>query len=173
MPINIFTTIDDPLGTEGINAAGINGSGQIVGAYQVSGLIHGFVFSGGSFTTVDDPSGTLGNEAFGINASGQLVGEYKDASGSHGYFLSGNAIGTHGFLLSGGTYFTLDDPLATNGTEAFGINDAGQIVGRYFDASGPHGFLMVAAPNPPPPAGTTADMILRHDADGLYEIYDI
>ena len=32
---------------------------------------------------------------------------------------------------------------------------------------------MVPAPNPPVPAGTTADMILRHDADGLYEIYDI
>jgi endoglucanase len=27
--------------------------------------------------------------------------------------------------------------------------------------------------NPPPPAGTTANMILRHDADGQYEIYDI
>jgi hypothetical protein len=27
--------------------------------------------------------------------------------------------------------------------------------------------------NPPPPAGTTADMILRHGADGLYEIYDL
>jgi hypothetical protein len=27
--------------------------------------------------------------------------------------------------------------------------------------------------NPPPPPGTTADMILRHGADGLYEIYDI
>src|SRR5439155_1010444 len=36
-----------------------------------------------------------------------------------------------------------------------------------------HGFSMVTAPNPPPPAGTTADMILRHGADGLYEIYDI
>jgi hypothetical protein len=31
----------------------------------------------------------------------------------------------------------------------------------------------VAKPNPPPPAGTTADMILRHGADGQYEIYDI
>jgi hypothetical protein len=28
-------------------------------------------------------------------------------------------------------------------------------------------------PNPPPPAGTTADMILRHGADGKYEIYDL
>jgi hypothetical protein len=27
--------------------------------------------------------------------------------------------------------------------------------------------------NPPPPAGTTAAMILRHGADGLYEIYDV
>jgi hypothetical protein len=26
---------------------------------------------------------------------------------------------------------------------------------------------------PPPPAGTTAEMILRHGADGLYEIYDL
>ncbi len=29
------------------------------------------------------------------------------------------------------------------------------------------------SPNPPPPAATTADMILRHGADGLYEIYDL
>jgi hypothetical protein len=28
-------------------------------------------------------------------------------------------------------------------------------------------------PNAPPPPGTTADMILRHGADGKYEIYDI
>jgi hypothetical protein len=28
-------------------------------------------------------------------------------------------------------------------------------------------------PNPPPPPGTTADMVLRHGADGKYEIYDI
>jgi serralysin len=27
--------------------------------------------------------------------------------------------------------------------------------------------------NPPPPPGTIADMVLRHGADGLYEIYDI
>src|SRR5262249_5079250 len=28
-------------------------------------------------------------------------------------------------------------------------------------------------PTPPPPAATTADMILRHGADGKYEIYDL
>src|SRR3954449_13334075 len=34
-------------------------------------------------------------------------------------------------------------------------------------------FLLTITPNPPPPTGTMADMILRHGADGQYEIYDI
>jgi probable HAF family extracellular repeat protein len=37
---------------------------------------------------------------------------------------------THGFLLSGGTYTTLDVPDSVL-TAAYGINDAGQIVGVY------------------------------------------
>ena len=52
------------------------------------------------------------------------------------------------------------------------IDNAGNIVGYYVDSSDHfHGFLETA--NPAPPAGTTADMILRHGADGKYEIYDI
>jgi hypothetical protein len=46
------------------------------------------------------------------------------------------------------TYTTLDDPSATNGTKAQGINDAGQIVGSYDAPSGlftgGHGFLEVS-----------------------------
>jgi probable HAF family extracellular repeat protein len=73
---------------------------------------------------------------------GQIVGRYSDANGSHG------------FLYSNGTYTTLDDPLAANGTQAFGINDSGQIVGYYSDASfTEHGFLLTTAANPAPPAG--------------------
>ena len=34
-------------------------------------------------------------------------------------------------------------------------------------------FLETTVPNPPPPAGTTADMILRDGSNGRYEIYDI
>jgi len=73
------------------------------------------------------------------------------------------------------TFATLaDDPLGTASTFAGGINGLGQIVGFYGDAGGGiHGFLLTIAPNPPPPAGTTADMILRHGADGKYEIYDL
>jgi hypothetical protein len=54
-----------------------------------------------------------------------------------------------------------------------GTNDAGQIAGYYLDAAGRrHGLLGTLGPNPPP-AGTTADMILSHGVDGHYEIYDI
>ena len=52
-----------------------------------------------------------------INATGQIVGYYTAS------------VNFHGFLLSGGTYTTLDDPLTTSFTEAFGINASGQIVG--------------------------------------------
>ena len=38
------------------------------------------------------------------------------------------------------TCTTLDDPAATNGTQAFGINNAGQIVGGYNIFA--HGFLL-------------------------------
>jgi hypothetical protein len=33
MPINVFTTLDDPLATNDTEAHGINNSGQIVGYY--------------------------------------------------------------------------------------------------------------------------------------------
>jgi len=100
--------------------------------------------------------------ANGINDAGQIVGYY--ITGGH----------AHGFLLSGGTYITLDDPLGAQGTILEGINDMGQIVGTYIDSGfNRHGFLLTITPNTPPPGGTSADMILRHGADGQYEIYDI
>src|SRR5206468_2091599 len=63
--------------------------------------------------------------------TGQIVGFYVNASGNHGFLYNPN----------GGTYTTLDDPLATGGTVAYGINATGQIVGFYVNASGNHGFL--------------------------------
>jgi probable HAF family extracellular repeat protein len=139
--------------------------GQIVGHYSdASGHGHGFLLSGGTYITLDDPLGT-DTFAKGINNAGQIVGYYSNASG------------THGFVYSGGFYTTLDDPSATvNTTLAWGINDAGQVVGEYFGGSF-HGFLEIAMPNPPPPVGTLADMILRASNTspiaGQYEIYDI
>src|SRR5262249_50289813 len=149
-PVAIFNTVPN----------GINDAGQVVGFYDN----HGFLLSGGVSTPLDDPlaTGTNGRTAaHGINNLGQIVGGYADSRGR-----------THGFLYSGGTYTSLDVPSAIE-TVAEGINDAGQIVGNYISNTGFHGFLLTITPNPPPPGGTTADMILRHGADGQYEIYDI
>jgi probable HAF family extracellular repeat protein len=81
------------------------------------------------FNTLDDPSASTGTtQAFGVNGMDQIVGTYRDASG------------THSFLYSGGTYTTLDDPLATMGTFAFGINATGQVSG-YYSSGNRHGFV--------------------------------
>jgi Pectinesterase len=48
----------------------------------------------------------------------------------------------------------------------------GKNVNAILDASLPAG-ATITVTAAPPPAGTTADMILRHGADGLHEIYDI
>src|SRR5262249_52865235 len=155
-------------GAHGTEARGINNAGQIVGDYNDGGGSHAFLrVSNGIFTNLADPLAPRGTQALGINAAGHIVDLFRDVQNT-----------ADGVLLSGGYYFPLDDPLAipsVTGTIARGINAPGQIVGSYNDgASGHpvHGFSMVTGPNPPPPAGTSADMILRHGADGLYEIYD-
>jgi probable HAF family extracellular repeat protein len=153
-----YFTLDDPLATGSTFAFGINAMGQIVGYYSNNTGTHGFLYNpnGDTYTTLDDPSATQGTFALGINDNGQIVGYYVNASGSHG------------FLYSGGTYTTFDDPLGTNGTFARGINDAGQIIGTYVDSgNNPHGFLLTITPNPPPPGGTTADMIMSNRVTGL------
>jgi probable HAF family extracellular repeat protein len=108
----------------------MNATGQIVGSYTNATGTHGFVLSGGiDYTTLDDPVAAFGNTiARGINTTGMIVGYYKDVSNDF-----------HGFLYFNGLYAPIDDPLATTSTQAFGINAAGQIVGVYVNATGPHG----------------------------------
>jgi len=49
--------------------------------------------------------------------------------------LTGQSMGApHGFLYSGGTFTTLDVPGSLL-TQAFGINDSGEIVGRFVDGT--------------------------------------
>ena len=75
-----------------------------------------------TFSHVDDPHHGTALRS-GINDVGQIVGHYSDSSGA-----------THGFLYSGGSYTTLDDPSGIGSTVAYGINDAGGIVGQYIDS---------------------------------------
>jgi hypothetical protein len=53
----------------------------------------------------------------------------------------------HGFIFKDAGYHAIDDPSATNGTAAIGVNDLGQIVGDYFAGEfggSVHGFLLDA-----------------------------
>ena len=84
-----------------------------------------------TFTPIDVP-GATSTAARSINDANQIVGSFTDSAG------------THGFVLSGGSFSTIDVPEATAsfGTFASGVNDADQIVGDYFVATGQqHGFL--------------------------------
>src|SRR5207244_3552677 len=82
------------------------------------------------FTVIDVPGASALTEAHGANTQGDIVGTYY-ASDTR----------THGFLLSGGAFTTIDGPGAF-ATEALGINFAGDIVGLYVNATGQHGFLL-------------------------------
>jgi probable HAF family extracellular repeat protein len=104
--------------------------------------------------SLDFPSGT-NTEAEGVNDEGQIVGSYVAGPGSHG------------FLLSNGTYTSIDDPnnsysTSNGGTIAYGINDSGEIVGQYADSSSHvNGFLLdngtyTTINDPAPNNGTVA-----------------
>jgi uncharacterized membrane protein len=83
--------------------------------------------------------------AFGINAQGDIVGRY--------------AVGTvgHGYLLSDGTYTTIDDPNGIGRSQAQGITEEGEIVGYY----------AVPVPTTVDPAGVFTRSFLR-DPDGTF-----
>jgi probable HAF family extracellular repeat protein len=109
MPVYTFTTLDDPLGTNGTDAYGINDAGQVVGNFtDASNRASGFLYSNGTYTTLLDPLGTGGTFARGINNAGQTVGGYSDSIHQ-----------SHGFFYSGGTFSTLDNPLAGSGPGAW------------------------------------------------------
>ena len=57
------------------------------------------------------------------------------------FAVSAALFGIGQLAWAGSFTFTLIDAPGAVSTEAIGINDVGQIVGRAFDATGDHGFL--------------------------------
>ena len=133
-----FTTIDYP-GSGDTNLWGINNYGDIVGDRNNQG----FLYSGGNFSDIVDPLQTQNETiAYGINDPGQIVGFFP-------YFPpNAPATGWYGFIDSAGTFTSLNDPLdgvcgysPTICTPLYGINNTGEIVGRYWNGSAYIGFL--------------------------------
>jgi uncharacterized membrane protein len=83
------------------------------------------------FVSIDFP-GSVSTVANGINTRGEIVGTYLNVV---------SATDHHGFLLTDGKFRTIDVPAGTLGTDLFGINDGGAMVGEFFDAQNHgHGF---------------------------------
>ena len=79
MPVQSYTTLDDPLAPNNTHARGINDAGQIVGFYgDSSGHSHGFAYRNGTYTTFDEPFGP-DTALTGSNAS-QIIGYFSYTS---------------------------------------------------------------------------------------------
>jgi probable HAF family extracellular repeat protein len=145
-----FRTIDIP-GSPITFVFGINNAGQLVGGFTdaATARTRGFLLTGGSVITLDIP-GSEWTTAYGINSAGDVAGAF------FGVF---RGTGAHGFVYRGGSFQTIDVPGSITNTRVFGINDAGQLVGDFGDATGGHGFL--ATPVPTPFAAFTATLELK------------
>jgi probable HAF family extracellular repeat protein len=156
-PINPAT---DDLGTLGgtySEAWAINASGQVVGdSYTTPGnniIFHAFRTAANSpINPASDDLGTLGgtnSQAHGINASGQVVGYSATATGNN-----------HAFLYSGGVMYDLNNLIPAGSgwelSQAYSIDDAGQIVGGGTHNGSSHAFLLTPVPVDNTPPTTTA-----------------
>jgi uncharacterized membrane protein len=119
----VFTPIIFP-GSQWTRAVDINRYGDVVGDYDIKSNGHGqdfgYLLHNGVYMSIQFPNSDE-TIAAGIDANGNIVGWYMDKTG------------THGFLLSGGVYTSIDFPGSAALTQAWKVNDSGEIVGRYKD----------------------------------------
>jgi probable HAF family extracellular repeat protein len=105
-------------------AQAVNEAGQIVGE---TGTRRPFLWSGGALTELLPP-GMTGGVAYDINESGEVV------------VSAYNASTVRGFLWSGGSFHELPPPAGYCCSQAYAINDAGEVAGHVTVAAGggPH-----------------------------------
>jgi probable HAF family extracellular repeat protein len=121
-----ITTVDAP-GAAGTTLADINDRGLILGGrLEPDGRVAGFVLDRGRFVTFRAP-GVPQTFAFDLNNRGQIVGFTVTPTAAD------PLAGARGFLLARGASgpFTPVDVPGAPRSAAFGLNDAGAVVGRY------------------------------------------
>jgi probable HAF family extracellular repeat protein len=129
-------------GTSDSYAYDLDDAGRVVGAstYMSSQSTHAVLFSGGALTDLGTLGGTE-SAARAINGSGQIVGHSTNAS----------AV-TRAFLHEHGAMLNLNNLVPAGSgwdlTEAYDINDAGQIVGKGSINGQTHGFLLTPTVRP-------------------------
>ncbi len=102
---------------------GINNSGQIVGvSFSSEGDPIGWIYSGGNYSFIPGEFVI----PFGINDHGDIVGN--------------NSLSQDAFIYTDGNFINIHVPGAFS-TSASGINNSGEVVGNYSDATGSHGFI--------------------------------
>ncbi len=134
----MFTLVDvSSFGAHDTFPFDINTGGVIVGQYFDPNGRHCFMQdASGSLTSINvQLPNVVGTGCRAINDLGQIVGQYDT--------LVSTVRVRHGFLLSGGVITTIDGPVGTTRTIARGINNAGQIVGRFVLGGANHGFLLI------------------------------
>src|SRR5262245_3506544 len=121
----LFLTFDVPFPEATTGPNGINNVGQIVGFYDDNtGGRHGFLYDRGIFISFDVPGSRL-TAPTDINDHGQIVGVYVDDDDI-----------LKSFLLENGRFTTIDVPFpGVIFTDVSGINNRGQIVGRYLTSN--------------------------------------
>ena len=103
-----------------------NGLFGVMGLWTVAQV--GFLLSGGSFTTIDVPGSTRHQRLVASTTRARL------------WAASRMPVDPMAFCSVGAASRPSMSPAVTS--PRHGINDAGQIVGNFVDASGPHGFLL-------------------------------
>jgi hypothetical protein len=118
---------------------GVNNAGVIVGDYVDSKSVqHGMILAGTKLTTVNHAAcsaitGTGGISFYGVNSAGVAAGWCTSAK-------TGLDVG---FVYNKGAFTAVNFP-KSNGTQATGINDKGEVVGLYLDsANATHGFSKI------------------------------
>jgi hypothetical protein len=127
-----YSTFDAPNGAILTEITGINNSGAMVGIFDdSSGVEHGFGLKAGHFYQIDDPN------ADGVVTATDRINDNYEYVGLWATSTSGPFSGYH---AKNNNFTTVTFPGSTE-TRVRGINNAGDIVGRYTDTSSViHGF---------------------------------
>src|SRR6266704_251112 len=144
-PSGLYTTSDFP-GSVDSEFTDINSQGVSVGVYDLGILTTdiAFVDARGFFTSFEDPAAApMQTAALGINSGNFISGFFDDPAGNEHSFVRAPNAEFHNF----------DFPLA-DFTDAYKLNDSGNLVGQYATNFPNHGFVLsgaMALTGPPSP----------------------